>query len=354
MRRGVLSDNEKRVLHGLVRHTNLNDRELSSVLDMKHSTVTTIKHRLAKNGYFTRKRVPFLQNLGCEMLGVTYADFNPAVSAEARVEKAREKIEIYDELFYSVGETNNGFSLSFSRNYTNIEKIGDIRTQLFAELGLLEGNFPTQVVFPFETSEILRFLDYSKLLAHDFEIEEDEKEEERQFVKGDPVTLKKRERIALYALVKFPNARDVLVAERTGLSRHTISNLRRKLEERGLMRTIVIPDLGKLGFEILCFTHTRLSPKTPFDPESIDMSFLNTDSVIFLAAKRFENIMLSIYRTYEDFKVENSTLVRYFKENDMIADMPLVRLYSIRRMITIKNLVFGPFVKQLLGLNVDF
>lgn len=354
VRKGSLSKNEKRVLHGLVRYTYLNDRELSDRLGMKHSTVTTIKHRLARNGCYTKKRIPFLQNLGCEMLGVTYADFNPAVSAEARIEKAREKIEIYDELFYSVGETNNGFSLSFSKNYTNIEKIGDIRTQLFAELGLLEGNFPTQVVFPFETSEIIRFLDYSRLLAKDFGIEEEGKEDRREFVKGDPVTLSKREKIVFYALVKYPESRDGTIGHKTGLSRHTISNIRRRLEEKGLVRTIAIPDLNKLGFEILCFGHTRLNPKTPFDTETIDMSFLDTGSVIFLAAKRFENIMLSIYRTYENFKVENSALVRYLKENDMLADMPLVRLYSIRRMITIKDLVFGPFVKQLLDLNVDF
>jgi len=76
--------------------------------------------------------------------------------------------------------------------------------------------------------------------------------------------------------------------------------------------------------------------------------------VMFLAAKRFENFTLSIYKTYEDFKVENSALTRYLKENEMIADMPLIRLYSIKRMITIKDLVFGPFVKQLLDLDVDF
>ncbi len=182
VRRGHLSDNEKRVLHGLVRHTDMKDRELSDILGMKHSTVTTIKHRLAKEEYFSRKRIPYLQNLGCEMLGVTYAEFNPAVSAEARVEKARERIEIYDELFYSVGETNYGFSLSFSKNYTNIEKISDIRTQLFAELGLLEATFPTQMVFPLETSDIVRFFDYSRLLASDFGIDDEDAESRGEFV----------------------------------------------------------------------------------------------------------------------------------------------------------------------------
>jgi DNA-binding MarR family transcriptional regulator len=345
-----LTDNEKQVLCGLVRHTSLSNRELGNELGMKYSTVTSIKHRLARNGYYKRKRIPFLQNLGCEMLGVTYADFNPAVSAEARVEKAREKIEIYDELFYSVGETNSGFSLSFSKNYANIDKIGDIRTQLFAELGLLEGNFPTQVIFPFETSDIVRFLDYSRLLAHDFGIEDDETDDGKEFVKGDPVSLRKRETRVLHALIESSDANDATIAGKTGLSKHTISNIRRKLEEGGLIRTITIPDLNKLGFEILCFGHTKLSPKCPYDPETFDMSILNTDSGIFFAAKRFENITLSIYRSYEDFKVENSALIRYLKENNMIADMPLVRLYSIGRMITIKDLVFGPFVKQLLDL----
>lgn len=349
--RRSLTDNEKHVLYGLVRHPGLSNRELGNELGMKYSTMTSIKHRLARNGYYKRKRIPFLQNLGCEMLSVIYADFNPAVSAEARVEEARKKIEIYDELFYSVGETNNGFSLSFSKNYTNIDKIGDIRTQLFAELGLLEGNFPTQVIFPFETSDVVRFLDYSRLLAHDFGIEEDDMVERKEFVKSDHVTLRKKEKRVLYALVENSEAKDAAIARETDLSRHTISNIRHKLEDGGLIKTITIPDLNKLGFEILCFGHTKLSPKCPYDPETFNMSILNTDSGIFFAAKRFENITLSIYRTYEDFKVENSALMRYLKENDMIADMPLVRLYSIGRMITIKDLVFGPFVKQLLNLE---
>ncbi len=354
VRRGHLSDNEKRVLHGLVRYTDMKDRELSDILGMKHSTVTTIKHRLAKEGYFSRKRIPYLQNLGCEMLGVTYAEFNPAVSAEARVERARERIEIYDELFYSVGETNYGFSLSFSKNYTNIEKISDIRTQLFAELGLLEATFPTQMVFPLETSDIVRFFDYSRLLARDFGIDDEDAESREEFVKGDPATLKTREKMVFYALVNYPDARDGTIAEKTGLSKHTISNIRRRLEKRGLISTITIPNLNKLGFEILCLGHTKYSPRTPFNSGTIDMSYIDTDSVMFLAAKRFENFTLSIYKTYEDFKVENSALIRYLKENEMIADMPLIRLYSIKRMITIKDLVFGPFVKQLLDLDVDF
>jgi DNA-binding MarR family transcriptional regulator len=354
VRKGQLSTNEKKVLHGLVCYRDLKDRELSDILDMKHSTVTTIKHRLAKEGYFSRKRIPHLQNLGCEMLGVTYAEFNPAVSAEARVERAREKIEIYDELFYSVGETNYGFSLSFSSNYTNIEKIGDIRTQLFAELGLLEASFPTQVVFPLETAEVVRFFDYSRLLAKDFDLDQDETPRETSFVKGDPIDLRQREKEVFYALVNYPDAKDGAISRKMGLSKHTISNIRRRLESRGLISTITVPDLKKLGFEILCLGHTKLSPRTPFDIEANDISYIDTDSVVFLATKRFENLMLAIYKNYEDFKVENSALIRLLKENEMIADMPIIRLYSIKRMITIKDMVFGPFVKQLLDLDIDF
>lgn len=353
MKNRSLSDNEKQVLYGLVTHTDLRDNELCDELDMNHSTVTTIKHRLLKNGYLVKKRIPFLQNLGCELLNVTYTDFNPAVTAEARVGKARKKIEVFDELFYSVGETDNGFSLSFSKSYTDIEKIGDIRTQLFAELGLLEGNFPVQIIFPFETSEIAKFLDFSTLLAEDFGIDVDERGGQRQFVKDKPVKLKKREKVVFYALVKYPEASTGEIAEKTGLSRHTITNNMKKLEEKNLFKTIAIPNLVKLGFEILCFCHTKFKPSKPLDWEKVDMGRINTDSVVFMASKKFENIALSIFRTYEDFKVENSALLRYLKENDMIAEMPLTRLYSIGRMITIKDLVFAPFVKQLLDLDMD-
>lgn len=317
---------------------------------MRHSTVTTIKHRLKEEGLYRKVKVPFLQNLGAEMLVVTYADFNPAVTARARVQKTQETIEIYDELFFSVGETNNGFSLSFSKDFTSIAKINDVRTEVFAELGLLEKEYPVQVFFPFATSTIDRFLDFSCLLAKEFGIEAHEKRSSSDlFRKTSPIELSDTEKVVLYALVNYPTLKDKSISEKIGFSRHTVSNVRRKLEEIGLIRTYRIPNLKSLNFEILCFCHTRFNPNTPSDKGLIDLSRMRTPSTFFMATRKFESVALNAYRNYEEFKNENSETLRYLKENDFLAGIPLVRLYSIGRMIIIKDLVFAPFVRQLLG-----
>src|SRR3989304_5426167 len=53
MAKRSLTDNERKVLFGLVNRPGLNDRELSEALGIKVSTVTAIRRRLRKADYYT-------------------------------------------------------------------------------------------------------------------------------------------------------------------------------------------------------------------------------------------------------------------------------------------------------------
>ena len=108
----TLSHNEKRVLLGIVAYPHLNDTELAELLDMPYSTLSTIRTRLKNHDYFRTVRVPMMQNLGAELLAVMYTFFNPAISVQQRVGITAKTIEIFEEIFYSVGETHKGFLFS--------------------------------------------------------------------------------------------------------------------------------------------------------------------------------------------------------------------------------------------------
>lgn len=175
--RNRLTENEKMVLYGLVRYPHLKDREIADKMGLKHPTVTSIRRRLREYGYFRTVKLPMLQNLGCEILAVSYTNFNPVIPLKKRVEITEEKIEVSEELFFSLGEFEKGFSLSLSKDYTSIVRINDIRTETFGKLGLLEKEYPTEVIFPFDVSKIYRFFFMSPLIKKHFGIKRDGEKE---------------------------------------------------------------------------------------------------------------------------------------------------------------------------------
>lgn len=350
-----LSEREKIVLYAITRFQNCNNRELSERLGMNYSTFTTIKERLRKNGYFRTVKAPFLQNLGCEMLAVIYTDFNPAVPIEVRVEKTRKTIAVFEELFLSIGETSTGFSLSFAKDYTSVAKINDIRIRVFVEMGILESDYPSEVIFPFDASKINRFLDMSHLLKHDFGIELDErpkKNDSQLFEKKDPVKLSNTEKLVFYALVKYPELNNIEIGKKLHISRHTVSNIQNKLEKNGLIRQISMPNLKKIGYEILSFCHYKFNPQKPITQQIFETEIIRP-STIFAASRNFECVTLSVCKNYDEFKSESARQTKYLKENNYLVDMPIIRLYRINKLAVIKDYVFAPFVKKLLNIETD-
>ncbi|MCK5024271.1 MAG: Lrp/AsnC family transcriptional regulator [Thermoplasmata archaeon] len=345
-----LSKNEEEVLWGLVAHPELADAELAELLDMPYSTFSTIRKRLKERDYFSTIQVPMMQNLGAEVMAVLYTFFNPAISVQQRAGITTRTIEIFEEIFYSVGETHKGFSISFSGNYTAIGQITERRIETFAKEGLLDQQQPREVIFPFEISQIPLFFDFDALLADAFDIDL-EMETKRGLEPGtSDVELSNTEKIILHAMVENPDATDLMLADIVNMSRHTISKARKKLEEAVLIAKKRIPNLEKLGFNVLTFSHINFNPSKPLDDELLESGILNNPSSIFLAARSFECVLLSVYKDYEAYREDNGMRLQYLKENDYLADLPAAGKYMIPNMVVMKDMVFGPIVKKTLML----
>ena len=63
MKKADLTNKEKIMLYGLTNYPNLTDKELSKKLNLKHSTVTSIRHRLREKEYFRKLNIPQLQKI---------------------------------------------------------------------------------------------------------------------------------------------------------------------------------------------------------------------------------------------------------------------------------------------------
>jgi len=63
-----------------------------------------------------------------------------------------------------------------SNDYSTVGRINDIRTQTFGGRGLLEDEYPSMVVFPFEISRVYRFFDYAPLLKKNLDLDLEDEE----------------------------------------------------------------------------------------------------------------------------------------------------------------------------------
>lgn len=351
MKRTLLTKNEKRVLYGLVKYPELNDSELSDIISVKLSTLTSIKRRLYDQGFLRKLTIPLLNLLGCEMLAVIYTQFNPVIPLEERIKTTKRTIEVFDEIFYSVGEQEKGFSISLSKNYTNIGRINDIRTETFGEVGLLEKEYPNEIVFPFEISNIIRFFDFSRVLKDFFDIDniDNKNTKNNLFNKLDNINLNDKEKVVYSTLVENPNSTTQKIGDIVGLSRHTVSRMKKSFFENNMLKTITIPNLKKLGFEILAFYPINFDPNK--NPSDRDIDFLDTNSTIFFARRKFEGVIISAYHNYQKYKEDKMHKIRYLKENELISQTPQIGKYMYERMIVIKDFNFSPISKKILNVK---
>ena len=344
----LLNKNERKVIYGICTYPNITDSELSYRLQMKLSTLTSIKRRLASQGYYRTLNFPFLNRLGCELLAVIYMQYNPIIPLQERIHITKRTIEIFDEIFFSIGQGEKGFSISLSQNYTNIGRINEIRTETFGKLGLLEKEYPHEVIFPFETSSIFRFFDYSSFLQNFFDLEEEKKPTTtvHAFRNVTNTTLTSKEKKVYTALVEHPNRTTQQIGDSVHLSRHTVARMKKKFFQEGLLQTLVLLNLKKLGVELLTFYHISFNPNKA--PSMQELFFLNAPSTIFFASRKFEAVILSAYKTYQDYKEDEMNKIRFLKGNNIVSSPPFTSTYLFEHMNVIKEFHISPLVRKII------
>ena len=358
-------DKEKIVLYSLVKYPGLPDKDISEILEMKVSTFTAIKKRLKNEGYYKLILIPDLKYLGCEFLGVIFTNFNPVISLNERLKITKETIEVSDEIFLSIGDPEKGFSLSLNENYTNFVRINDKRTATFGKAGLLEKEYPNEIIFPFSTSKTFEFFNYGKSLKKIFNLEnrwdiskESQKMEEilgksteksDLYDENEKINLKANEKKVFLCLINNPEATLQDIANEIDLTRHTVSRIKKTFFEKGLLRYLTIPNLKKIGYGLLAFYHFKFNPQNP--PKVEDFEELNSDSTIYFVGKKFEALMISLYKDYDAYKDDKTIKVTYLKAKKLITFDPEIRRYTFDRLEIIKNMVFEPITEKILKNN---
>jgi DNA-binding CsgD family transcriptional regulator len=206
------------------------------------------------------------------------------------------------------------------------------------------------VIFPFEISKIYRFFDFSPLLLKSFNLDvvSTEKIKNIGFLTGKHINLTAREKKIYCNIVKYPEISDKELAKKIGISRHTVSRLRKNFEKDFLIRRINLPNLKKLGFEILTTYHIRYNPSNHPNMDKDDTTALMSDSTIVMASRMFETFMLSIHTDFDDYNRDTTRIMQILKENKWISKNPEIRTHSLNELVYIKDFVFTPISKKIL------
>jgi DNA-binding MarR family transcriptional regulator len=351
MLRCDLSEKEKSVLYYLVKHPSLNDRELSEKIGMKISTLTSIKNRLRKGEYYRTIRIPHLSYLGYELLWIRYGTYNQ--KKDSQEINVREK-ELIEELgldtFYAVQEGHSFFSLNIARNYSESQKQIRAIEKDFQEKDYIE-DF-RYMFLPIDLTVTLFDFDYSMLLKNSFGIEDETYFRLPDALKAGTVIrdLRKSDVTILESLLQNPELPDTAIAAEIITTRQAVSRLRKKFEAEGILKTVRIPNIESLGYQILVFSKQSHNPAMVNTDlmEILEKHLLSNIPLVYINATELESIGISAFSDFYEFQSKREKLVAGTLSSGFISRVPEFILLSIPNQKVIHELDFSrirPYVK---------
>jgi len=332
----ILSQNEKRVLFGMVKFPNLNDRKISERIGLKLSTFTAIKNRLKKSEYFRQVRLPNMEKLDKELAFIGCIWLNPGSSTKRAAGIVSENLRGWGDVFYAVSEVEHLLVLGYSDNYSSFKKRFDETTRSLLGHGLLDPRSEMDmVILPLDQTQIQTAFDYSGILEICFEVEYSGSS------KGDgprtatgPETKDERasgmgaiERRVLCGLIEYPDIPDNTLAREVRTTRQAVARIKKRLEKRGVIRTVKVPELRRLGLEILSYIH--ISPMPDASGFAKGASPATGHSPMFFQCMSSTDIVcLSAHRNYREFQEFKSHLLSQYLKRPQ-RNEPTVVLFPI-------------------------
>lgn len=348
-----LSDREKLVLYSLVRAPMGTDRELAKLSGLKLSTVTAIRRRLHERAYYKRVRIPCLRDLGGEILAVTYFYYKSTIPMEIRLITGNKLVKDHKEVFWAGSEYTQSLSLQISRNLTDAKRNIDEIEELYTAQGFFDAGGITFLTFPFQISRMPKFFDFEPLLRQSFGLNIPGEVPSLGYPTGGSgaVRLTAVGKRVYLALIENPGMTDTEISVLTSVSQRSVTKLREKFESEGTMKTVIVPDLEKLGYKMLVFDHAKLNLRIQEKQRWEIMDHLQAiKPPIFLAVGGDDVAALTPYEDFETYRRCINGFSEVYKHDDIYVREPKRLQFSLTEMKMLKDHAYGQITKKVLGL----
>lgn len=332
-----LNEREKLILTAITNHPSYTDQELAGVTGTKRSTITSIRNRLKRDGWYKLHVLPSLTALGFECLHLMYKQ-NPGVSL-----REFKEVKSAPHCFYAMESPQCNLLMCAYKNVKTAHKTITEALQNEEVKRLMTGMQQARFLSP--TSDIYAFFDFAPVLNNLFGYSF-----EQSRMEPEEMELSKNEQEVMYAIVRNPEADNDQIQRLTRLSKPTIIKIKRKLFETGLLRYVVVPNLKKLG--VIYGSVIYKDVRSPNYDYSRFNKVLAEGKQTFLGVSGIEQFIgMSIYRDYKTLEHMALKQINHFQERFQTLESP--ELIHFREP-KVHKFDFAGLLKQHFALEVDY
>ena len=253
-----LTSKERLVLYGLARYPGLSDIDLASKIGVDRSTIFKSKRKFREWQLIKLLNVPSGEAVGAEILTSVFVKYKPTAPFEARKgTKAFEGWMNYPNCVSHTSTDTDSISTFYSKSLTDFRAVFTPFIDEYYDKDFVEDI--KYFHYPFQVAHY--FADASLAVDSIFELgRTDQPEEMLPATAGssEDSKLTEKDKLTLYAFVKYPMLSDLELSRRTGISRPTISGKRTKFFQSGLLGREAYIDWQKICCELMSFYHVKI------------------------------------------------------------------------------------------------
>ena len=347
-----LRESEMLVIYGLMQDANLTDSSLARRYGMKESTVSSIRRRLMDSRHIYFTNVPSFHRLGCGLFVQLYGTTNQAVPKDVKDTSHLRFLDKTPEVFDSASGESFIMMSGAYRNFSDYLEAVDRYERDFSGVRSAERADLRAAFFPLQISRVCYTYNFPPGLRRIFSLDVPEPEPNRpQHFEVDMADLSLMENRTLVNLCEYPHATDAQIAQLMGRSRQTVTNIRKRLERKGMYTRVCIIPLVLWNIDLIAYVHIRFKPGLD---ESVREELSKEDwiNLSWYTLERASEAHTSyMFRDYRDYLSEMQRMMRPLLESDVLRGDPHISLISTAAARELRDGHYAQLVSKFLGMG---
>lgn len=349
----ALGKSQKSVLYADVSYPELTDSELSKIVGISPGRISTIRSQLIREEFYREMKIPALDLLGFEGIGAVMVDLKEAhTSDDSSHRKMVDDLCRGPGVLYAVEGADQLMILTAFPRLSLFEGFAD---ECF-EVGCRISNSDCEelsVSFPFDISTISSFWDFSSVLHDRFGVNIPlpnrhsppiGKSTRRPNPSIDEIRM-------LDLMIRDPVGNDADLATRADVGLSTFRRTKERIISQGLCKRAFVPEISKMGFELVVFSLLRLNPCRMRPGEVDKIKSLVSPWPFILISRKSKALIGHCFSNYTNFERYSSRVLKELKKGSIHMDTIKTISYSTAGMREIKPLDFSGLLSTLVQME---
>lgn len=338
-----LTSKEKLVLYGLTRYPGLSDIDLASSIDVDRSTIFKSKRKFRDWQLIKLLNVPSGGAIGAEILSAIFMRFSPGIDGR----ESLSEWTMSPSCVYCAATATDAFSMVYSRNLTEFKKRSESILSRYQQRGVLEDLRCVHLCVELASYQYNVPAAVSEIFGLD---RKDVPPAPVSLMPADASRMSEKDRLTLYAFIRYPSLSDLELSKRTGISRPTISGKRSRFFDANILLREAHVEWQRICCELMCFYHLRIRQDVSSHDARSLLEMMGSQLFYYMQPGDVCGAMLS--SSFSDLKDGMDAFVNSAFERDLMDTKPRMVIMPLRAMRVMK-LDYAPAVAEMLGIETE-